>query len=106
MWCVEFFVAFDVVGLSGAATDESAFPPEGVKEIAQGAFDSLPQVFIVGFKDDPLGAEFNGFFDVAHQASDVDVTPFDVVGFDEGACAPNADASVREAADAVNAEGV
>lgn len=97
---VDIRIALDVVSLSGAVTGQSSFAPQGVEEIADGAFDQLPEVFVVGFKHHPLGSLFDGLLDIAHQTADVDVAPFDIVGFGEGASPPDADAPVGKVADA------
>src|SRR5690554_2311182 len=101
---VQLFVTFDVERLILGGAKECAAEPEGAQEGVGVAPDLGPQHAVVRLEDHPLHTSLQGSADDDEQAADVDVTPGAVTA--QRAGAPDADATAREGADAVDADGV
>src|SRR5690606_540249 len=101
---IELRVALDVEGFRCSPAKECPVAPHRRQEGLDVPPDARPQILVVRLEYDPLRATLDRLLHVVEQTTYVDVTPRRIAA--QRASPPNADSEVREAADAVDANGI
>src|SRR5688572_12672046 len=97
-------VALHVERLGRRRAEQCTVAPHTAKEHRDGALHRVPQLRVVRFEHDPVGALQDRLFDVVEQAAHVEVAPFGITR--QRPSAPDANALTRERSDAVHRDRV